>query len=158
MPSLAWPMLSRDQIKSGVLSSRGTGTPAWGDPVGRETFELFHRAVGYLLSEGCSVIAEAALVRNVSEAEVEALLAVSDGCIVHCDVDPAVATARFEARATDLVRRASHPDDEIVAVMRAGAFDWSKYGPLAVNAPVLVVDTTEGYDPSLDTIIAFAAR
>ena len=36
-----------------------------------------------------------------------------------------------------------------------GTFDWTVFGPLAVDVPLLRVATTQGYAPHLETIIAF---
>ena len=38
---------------------------------------------------------------------------------------------------------------------RASDFDWTAFGPLALDAPQLQVDTTRSYAPSLDASVAF---
>jgi hypothetical protein len=112
--------------------------------------------VGELIRSGCSVVAEAAYLRDLSE-EVKELAGQADACVVHCRVDREVAIERFIERAdSDPVRRVSHPDDQIVAAMKIGAFDWERYEPMDLAVPVLRVDTTNGYDPALDDVVEFS--
>ena len=153
MPS---PVVSRDEIKEGLVHARGGGTPEWGAPLAHETFALYYRIVGELVRSGCSVIAEAAYLTDMTQ-EVAALVPEADACIVHCQVDHDVAVARFvERSATDPIRRASHPDAEIVAAMEGGTFAWERYEPMELGIPVLRVDTTNGYQPVLEDVVAFS--
>jgi predicted kinase len=152
------PFISKDEIKEGIVHARRQGPPEWGSPVAHESFVLFYRLVADLLDHGCSVVAEAAFIRCVSDAEVKDLFARSDARIVHCRVDPSVAQARCVDRARrDPYRHLSHPDDELLRRMRDKEFAWEQYDPLDVTAPILVVDTTDGYAPSLDVIGSFAS-
>lgn len=153
---LPCPVVSRDEIKEGLVHSRGGGTPKWGAPLAHETFTLFYRILGELVRSGCSVVAEAAYLRDLSH-EVSELVRQADACIVHCQVDREVAIQRFRGRAaSDPVRRVSHPDAEIVAAMEGGAFEWDRYEPMELGVPVIRVDTTNGYDPTLDDVVAFS--
>jgi hypothetical protein len=40
--------------------------------------------------------------------------------------------------------------------MQAGTFPWARYEPMDIGVPVLTVDTTDGYDPPIAEILAFA--
>jgi predicted kinase len=151
------PLITKDEIKEGIVHARLQGSPEWGSPVAYESFMLFYRLVADLLDHGCSVVAEAAFARGVSDAEVEDLLARSDARIVHCQVDVSVAQARFVDRAgRDPYRHLSHPDAEMLRRMRDNELAWEQYDPLDVSAPILVVDTTDDYTPSYDAITSFA--
>lgn len=153
---LPCPVVSWDEIKEGLVHARGDGTPEWGAPVAHETFALFYRIVGELIRSGCSVVAEAAYLRDLSE-EVKELAGQADACVVHCRVDRDVAIERFVERAdSDPVRRVSHPDDQIVAAMKIGAFDWERYEPMDLAVPILRVETTNGYDPALHDVVEFS--
>jgi predicted kinase len=150
------PVVSRDEIKEGLVHASGGGTPGWGGPVAYQTFALFYRIVGELIRAGCSVVAEAAYLKDLSQ-EVSELLPHADACIVHCQVDREVAVQRFiERAASDPVRRESHPDAEILAAMKSGAFEWERYEPMELGVPVLRVDTTNGYEPMIDQVVAFS--
>ena len=153
---LPCPVVSRDEIKEGLVHARGGGTPEWGAPVADETFALFYRIIGELIGSGCSVVAEAAYLRDLSQ-EVTELVNQAVACIVHCHVDRDVAVERFiERAASDPVRRVSHPDDQIIAAMERGAFEWERYEPMELGVPVLRVDTTNGYNPALDHLVEFS--
>lgn len=154
---LPCPVVSRDEIKEGLVHASGGGTPHWGAAIAHETFALFYRIVGELVRAGCSVVAEAAFLRDLSQGEVTELVAEADACLVHCQVDRDVAVQRFLERvASDPVRRLSHPDDEIVREMEKGTFEWERYEPMELGLPLIRVDTTNGYNPALDDVVAFS--
>jgi hypothetical protein len=73
---------------------------------------------------------------------------------VHGVLDPMEAQRRFLAR-----ERARHAPmagaERVIDQMVRGTFDWTAFGPLALDAPQLHVDTTRGYAPSLEAIVAF---
>ena len=71
---------------------------------------------------------------------------------VHCTVDSAVGRRRFLDRQQ---MRGTVPDNPSATSMRPGTFDWGVFAPLDLAVPRLLVDTTDGYDPSLDAIMAF---
>jgi len=60
------PVVSRDEIKKGLVHASGGGVPEWGAPVAYQTFALFYRIVGDLVRSGCSVVAEAAYLKDLS--------------------------------------------------------------------------------------------
>ena len=58
------------------------------------------------------------------------------------------------------VRHACFEDHNRIEHLQAGGTDsaWDRVEPLQVNLPTLVVETSDGYTPDLDQIIAFAQR
>jgi hypothetical protein len=67
--------------------------------------------------------------------------------------------ARYEARALSGSRHPGHLDLERIEHHRAnpGQYDWSRYeSPLDIDVPTMRVDTTDGYRPGFDEIVAFA--
>ena len=149
-------MVCRDEIKEGLVPNGSQGTPTWGAPIAQEAFALFHRIVGEYIRSGCSVVAEAAFHADFAHQPAE-LLPLAEACIVHCQVDKVIARQRFIHRAeTDPLRLQAHPDWEIVEAMDSGAFEWTKYEPMTLGIPVLKVDTTDGYAPTLDEVVVFS--
>ena len=73
---------------------------------------------------------------------------------MHCIVAAEVALERRVRRMDeDPLRRAhdvSRPDDAAAEALRHEAFD-----RVSIDAPLLEVDTTDGYEPGLQTIVAF---
>jgi len=150
------PVVSRDEVKEGLVHARGDGAPSWGDPIAVDAFVLFYRIVTAYIDAGCSLVAEAAFFKDQPAAVVE-LLERTDAGIVHCRVDLNTAVERYAQRAsTDPARHMAHPDAELVAAMRAGTFPWERYEPMAIGVPILTVDTSDGYNPPLNEILDFA--
>ena len=54
-----------------------------------------------------------------------------------------------------LPRSWDHVPEHIIAQMEKGTFDWAVFDPLDVAMPSLRVDTTNGYVPGLEVVIAF---
>ena len=140
------PALCRDEIKEGLVQSLDGYTHAYGDAEAYRTMEIFFGVVGYLVDAGVSLVAEASFQHALWEPGLTPLLDRAETRIVHCRADPAVMWERIERRTAEVpARLAIHGGSK-----RPGTFD-----PVRVSAPSLEVDTTDGYDPSLDEIVAF---
>jgi predicted kinase len=127
--ALGWPVISRDEIRAGLVH---TGAP---DDRFRTTYRIFHEIVGALAREGVSAIAEAAFQNH----NWQPLLGLAPTRIVRCVTDPSVASARR-------VVRAALPGPPVSA---------NEWVPIVSPDPALIVDTTEGYSPGFDSIVAF---
>ncbi|WP_431876328.1 hypothetical protein [Amycolatopsis sacchari] len=73
--------------------------------------------------------------------------------VVHCTVDGAVAALRIRRREQDELRAVHEAPDPLDAAQQALLHD--AFQRVAVDAPWLEVDTTDGYRPGLDEIAAF---
>jgi hypothetical protein len=71
--------------------------------------------------------------------------------VVQCHTDPVVARDRFVTRASS---RSAHADDALRAEIDDGRY-FAAFQRLTTDAPSIDVDTTAGYDPTLDEIVAF---
>ena len=129
--------------------------PEWGALIATKAVEVFHHVLSTMLSNGVSVVGEAALIRGWSEADLQPIVSMASCRVVHCVTDPDTARRRVAERAVDSPRHVRHPDDDLLAQMREGTFRWASYGPLDLNSPTLVVDTTDQYQPSFDEILEF---
>lgn len=136
---LGWPRVDRDQLYAGL--SAGSGYDR--DAVVPHGVRLFWSATAHLAAAGCSVVADATLYRDQSEADVRSVLApVGDVRNVHCR--SALASDRFVAR--------GHPQAVNDRVARNAPLVTE---PLALGVPLLEVDTTDGYDPALPSVVAW---
>jgi len=128
--------------------------PTW--DVSKRTFETFFGVLRLLLSAGVTVVAEAAFQDKLWRPDLKPLLDLADIRIVHCIVDPALARERIARRLADQkASRASHPDRELLEALDSGKLSLESFEPISLSGPSLLVDTTHGYDPELDRIIAF---
>ena len=89
-----------------------------------------------------------------------ALALVSDVRLVHCHTSRELSIRRFIDRFERGVRHACFEDRHRIEHLQAGGTDsaWDRAEPLQLNLPTLVVETSDGYTPDLDQIIAFAQR
>lgn len=157
------PFLARDDIRGGLLFSAG----AWSDELRRvpssdEAVEVFLTAVEGLLRCGVSCVIEY-VIRRDRPADLERVVALSD-CVViitNCDdpmrrvvernsVDPLIAN-RAVLNAVGASSVAQHTA-ELVKRMQQVEHDMMRDFAL----PILDVETTTTYQPSIDEIIGFA--
>jgi predicted kinase len=145
------PAICRDEIKEGMVhASQGGATPfvaRAGDELTAITLPVFFSVLEVLLRAGVTTVAEAAFQDHVWRPRLAPLLSLAELRIVHCLVDADVARRRIVQRARDNPLRRAHADSRAVA--------HHAFNPISLDAPSLEVDTTDGYRPGLDQIVAF---
>ncbi len=70
---------------------------------------------------------------------------------MRCHTDPATARGRVEDRG----HRTAHADAPLLAALDGGDRYYEHFDQISIDAPTLDVDTTSGYDPALEQIVAF---
>jgi predicted kinase len=149
------PAICRDEIKEGMVHAGGGDfEPAAGDRLTRRTLPTFFEALRVLLAAGVTVVAEAAFQDHVWRPGLEPLSEQARLRIVHCTVDAAVAWERATQRAP----RTAHPDGAHLNDPETWRQWFASFERVAIPAPSMVVDTTDGYAPGLDEIVAFVNR
>jgi predicted kinase len=146
------PAICRDEIKEGMVHATGEFTPAPGDELTMRTLPTFFGVLELLLRAGVTTVAEAAFQDRVWRPRLEPLRALADLRIVHCVVDADTAGTRIRQRREDNPLRRVHLDSEWLADQVAGHAGFDR---VAVDAPSLDVDTTDGYHPALPEIVSF---
>lgn len=148
------PAVCRDEIKEGMAHASAGFTPAEGDELTRRALPAFFAVLRLLLEAGVTTVAEAAFQHHVWRPRLDPLLPLAEVRVVQCAADPGAAWDRVVRRqAADPVRRA-HPGpagrEEYLRLLR-------EFRPLRLAAPLIEVDTTSGYRPALEEVVAFAA-
>jgi predicted kinase len=164
------PAICRDEIKEGMVhATLGSGTsfvPGPGDQLTIKTLPVFFGVLEVLLKAGVSTVAEAAFQDHVWRPRLVPLLSLAQLRIVHCTVDADLAFRRALRRAQDNPPRRAHadpvpktPEDpEDSQTQAEHRLRHNAYRRISLDAPALQVDTTDGYRPGLDQIVAFVNR
>lgn len=153
--ALRCPAICRDEIKEGLVATLD-GEPIT-DDTNREANTAFFETVSTLLRHRISLVAEAAFQHKLWAPGLEPLLQVARVKVVICVVDPAVARARHIARGlADPERERFHQDRPVQAAREGFELPIAPYDPPHFDVPTLEVDTTDGYRPAFEEIVAFA--
>lgn len=145
------PVVCRDAIKEGVAFTTGHVVRS-GTPEAAALFGLFYELVDDFLARGISLIAEAAFRGDIAPRELALRAATAQLRLIRCAAPPDVCFRRFVERAP----RPGHRDRDFAERTRAaGGPDAPTYWLELPGVPTLEVDTTAGYDPTVDTIVDF---
>jgi predicted kinase len=149
------PAICRDEIKEGMVHAAPGFVPGPRDELTARTLPAFFGAVELLLMAGATIVAEAAFQDRLWRPHLTPLLPLAQVRIVHCAIDADVAFQRILRRGSANGVRAAHADpgpaEEADFLRRHRTFDRIRLD----DAPWIEVDTTSGYQPGIDDIIAF---
>ncbi len=153
------PAICRDEIKEGLVHAEGEYAPAPGDALAYRTLDTFFGVLGFLVDAGVTLVAEASFQHRLWEPGLLPLLDSARVRIVHCRLDAAVARERIARRADETpARRAIHGDYSLLEPLDSFKQKFESFEPIALPVPSIQVDTTDGYDPILEEIVAFLNR
>lgn len=143
---LRLPVLSKDVLRQSTLWSLGTADvkeAPWGPG-------LWYPALEALLRAGVSVIGDMTLYRGVSEDDIQDRLApIARLMHVHCRARNAEERFRTRTLADSLRQGDLDELDAIVAPLFSELWE-----PIDLQCPCVVVNTDNGYDPSIDDLVA----
>lgn len=153
--ALDLPVLHRDAIKAGLVASHGGESAEVRAVIVPHSFDLFFQTIALWLRGGVSLIAEHSLIQAWNEEAIRAVLPLAQTVIISCDPPDAVAARRFVACSRATPGRGPSYSTTAIKQMERGTFDWRRFDPFDLGVPELRVDTTVGYQPGLDTLLAF---
>lgn len=153
------PAICRDEIKEGMVhastSASGRFSAGAADALALRTLPTFFGVLELLLRAGVTTVAEAAFQDRLWRPGLQPLGEVAELRVVHCMVDASTAWTRIQRRWESNPLRRAHADlqDPTDHPLRHASFD-----RVALDAPLLEVDTTDGYQPSLPEIASFVDK
>ncbi len=150
------PVISRDEIKEGYVHTFQKRHSELPEDTNRIVSEVYFDTISRLLTANVSLIAEAAFQHRVWEPQLKLL---KDKCkmfILICKVrDDRIALERFVRRGLENPMREYFHGDKGVDLFRRGIeLDVSPYDEPRLDVPTFHVDTTSGYNPSIDELRA----
>ena len=148
------PAICRDEIKEGMVHGTPGFVPGPGDELTKRTLPTFFGVLELLLRAGVTTVAEAAFQDRLWRPGLEPLRSLAQIRIVHCVVDEDVALERKVRRTEENPLRRAHADPA-PHDMAAHALGHAAFERVSVDAPWIEVDTTDGYKPRLNEIVAF---
>jgi predicted kinase len=128
--------------------------PAPVDELSMRTLPVFFGVLELLLSAGVTTVAEAAFQDRLWRPGLEPLRRLARIRVVHCVVDADVALARKQRRSKEDPLRRVHADPQPEDTS-AHAEGHNAFHRVSVDAPWIEVDTTDGYAPELNAVVAF---
>jgi predicted kinase len=151
------PALCRDEFKEGYVHTLGGSHASLGQDLNLRLTNIFFETVDFVVSKGLSVVIEAAFQHKVWAPKLTNLAEAARVSIIVCTVDPNLARSRFiERGSADPARERFHGDSAVHAAKDGIERLVMQYQPPEMDLPILTVDTTNGYHPTLDQITAFA--
>ncbi len=149
--TIGCPAICRDEIKEGMVHAHGPGfTASVGDPLTRRTYPLFFDVVRLLLDGGVTVVVEAAWQHQPWERGLAPLATSADLRVIRCHTSHEEMLRRRQQRLEKVATRAAHNDRGSHSTETPVAWE-----AIHIEALTLDVDTSDGYVPELDRIVAF---
>jgi predicted kinase len=151
------PALCRDEFKEGYVHTMGGTHASLGQDINWRLYNIFFETVDFVVSKGVSVVIEAAFQHKIWAPKLTQLAEVASVAIVVCTIDPNLARSRYIERVlADSTRERFHGDTAADAAKDGIEIVAGTYDPPAMDLPTLTVNTTDGYNPTLDQIVSFA--
>ena len=153
---IKFPLVSRDELKEGYVNTTGVDHGQLDPSIDWQIYGTFFKTIELLLTDGVSIIVEAAFQHKLWQPKLSQYLNKADLRIVICETSPEIAKVRFNNRLLDHPeRKIFHGDSSLTSAGDKNATLIEHYENVRVDAPTLVVNTTERYDPGIGDIIEF---
>jgi predicted kinase len=152
--AIGCPAICRDEIKEGMVVTAQPLSPAGREALQVRTLGAFFDLLRMLLERGVTVVAEAAFQDHVWSPHLAPLTEIAGIKVVQCHTTPETAWARLESRGD---ARGAHDDRALLETHGSPERFYEAFQRVVMDVPSIDVDTTDGYRPSLDTLVEFVA-
>ncbi|MBB4956918.1 P-loop nucleotide/nucleoside kinase family protein [Micromonospora polyrhachis] len=149
------PAICRDEIKEGMVHAVGDFVAAPGDELNLRALPAFFQVLELLLAAGVTTVAEAAFQDRLWRPYLQPLGELADIRVVHCQLPARTAWGRIQQRRNESPTRRAHADAYLIE-QHVHAAGHDSFDRVRLDVPELEVDTSDGYRPGLDQIVAFA--
>lgn len=157
--ALHLPVLSRDEFKEGYVHTMGGSHDSLGKDVNGHLNDIFFETVAFASSKKISLVIEAAFQYSVWKPRLRSLANAATISLVVCSIDPHLARERCRKRAlADSARERFHGDKPALAAKEGSEAPIGQYAPLDSDIPTILVDTTNGYHPSIEEVITIVTH
>jgi atypical dual specificity phosphatase len=152
--ALSLPLLHKDLLKEALYDALGSPSIERSRELGVASFMLLYRLAEQILVSGTGLVLESNFRSPYSEPDLRRLIARTRAVFVYCDVAPDLAIRRILERTERGDRHPGHHDRAVLAGIAAPPADHHRAHDLDLGLPVVRVDTTDGYAPRLEEIVA----
>lgn len=149
--AIGLPVLTKDDIKEALAEPFATGDRDWSRKLGVAAYSVLFAVAERVLAAGHGLILETNFRSGISDAPLRTLARLVPTVVIVCRVPNPLRRKRFEERAA----RGRHRVHIDSAVLEEWSEDDSEF-VIDIGTPRLIVDTTDGYAPDLEHIVAFA--
>ncbi|MDQ0773034.1 putative kinase [Streptomyces aurantiacus] len=153
--ALGCPAIIRDEIKQGMVLSHPGYQSGGNDPLNHPTLDAFFNALKVLLKAGVTLVAEAAFQDRLWRPNLQPLTSLAHLRVIRCTTEAAIAHDRIVQRTKEDAHRAAHGDQDLLQAISDGEHSLDSWVPISLDVPILTVDTSDDYQPSLDAIANF---
>jgi len=150
------PLLSKDVIKEALMESEPVTDRDRSMAIGKTSFALLFQLAGVLLRHGPGLVLEAPF-GPTSLPELSTLSRIADTALIMCVVSADTAVSRYRARFVAGTRHPGHQDGAVLLDLRA-RIESGEYDPPSLSVPTLRVDTSDGYQPPIEAVVAWIRR
>lgn len=149
------PLISRDEIKEGLVNTLEKHESSDLD-LNKHVYETYFDVIDYLLNQRITLVAEAAFQHKIWLPKLTKLQSRANIKLVICHIEPELSKTRFIERGQSDVSRAKFHDDlDIDENTDISTTLLGQYQSPQLDVPTLTVNTTDGYQPSIEGIISF---
>jgi len=149
--SLELPVITKDDVKEALAAPFPTGDRDWSRQLGAAAYGALFAVAERILAAGHGLVLESNFRSGISDTALLALARLAPTVVIVCRVPDALRRQRFEERAAR-GRHRVHIDSAVLD-------EWSEDDAeflIDIGKPQVIVDTTDGYTPDLEHIMAFA--
>jgi predicted kinase len=140
------PLISRDAIKEGLVNTLRKNGAAETD-LNRVATDVYFDTLDHLLRSHVTLVTEAAFQHPVWSSKLLPFGEIARVKILCCTLDAKLAKQRYQARAASDPARVQFHDATTTLL--------DHYEPPHLPFPTLTVDTSDGYQPGMDALLAF---